>query len=63
MLFNPNESEQNLKKKRTSNRPQLVKAETLVLEMKCQDFRLGDSCLSQITAIQHAITYKITRIL
>lgn len=62
MLFNLNESEQNLKK-RTSNILRLVKAETLATEMKCQDFRFGDSCLSQITALQHAITYRIACIL
>lgn len=37
----------------------LVKAESLVMEMKCEDFRFGDSCLSQITGIRLAITYKI----
>lgn len=37
----------------------LVKAETVVMEIKCEDFRFGDSCLSQITAIRLAITYKI----
>lgn len=38
----------------------LVKAESLVMEIKYKDFRFGDSCLSQITAIRLAITHKIS---